>query len=215
MSWRDTQFFGLNLTDEQKRYLDSIEQYRLTLCNAKSGTGKTTLAVGMAKLLKKPTLYIFAPVQEKKLGFLPGDLEEKTDPYTQPLKDALLAINENPEQAIFKKVKEGQSPKFVNQHAWVYAMSHVFARGTNIKGMTVILDELQNYTKPEAKKILTRIHDDCTVIGIGHTGQIDLHDPKQSCFERVLEHFGPKHYCNIVELTKNFRGELSLDADDL
>jgi phosphate starvation-inducible protein PhoH and related proteins len=216
-------FFGLDLTEEQQRYADSIFDKRLTIVDAKSGSGKTTIAVGCAKLIHeqakknnpfgKPLLYIFAPVQEKAMGFRPGNQETKEEEYLQPLKDALLEIGENPAQVIFnEEMLKDKKPNLDN--VWVYAKSHVFARGTNIKGKTVIIDEAQNFTRGELKKILTRIHDDCTVIMIGHRGQIDLPDPKKSGFVPYMEWFKDKHYVQVLELTKNFRGELAQDADD-
>lgn len=216
-------FYGLPLTEEQQAYADSIFDKRLTIVNARSGSGKTTVAVGCAKImheqakrngnpLGKPLLYIFAPVQEKTMGFRPGNQEEKEVEYLQPLKDALVEIDENPLQVLLSN--DMLTGKLNGDSVWVEAKSHVFARGTNIKGKTVIIDEAQNFTRGELKKILTRIHDDCTVIIIGHTGQIDLPKEDTSGFEPYMRYFSKKHYCNTLELTKNFRGELAQDADD-
>lgn len=202
--------FGLapKLTEEQKVYVDAIFDKKIIFCNAPSGSGKTTLAVAAAKLLDKPLYYVFSPTQEHILGFLPGDKEEKEKVYTIPLRDALYEIGEQPDKSI-------HSVDFTHPDAWVHAESHVYMRGINLKNCTVILDESQNYTVDELKKVLTRVHDTCTVIVIGHTGQIDLQDPLKSGFERYLEHFREKSYCSIVELTVNFRGEISKHADRL
>ena len=210
----DTMFFGFRdkLTDEQRRYVDSIFDNQLTIVNAKSGTGKTTLAVAAARLLGKPLVYIFSPVEESKMGFRPGTQQEKEAEYWQPLKDALLEINENPSQAIFD---ETNIDAMKAGHVWVYPKSHVFARGTNIKDSTVILEEAQNYTRGELKKTLTRIHDSCTVIMIGHDGQCDLPNPSKSGFVPYLEHFRDEPYANVCELTVNFRGRLAQKADEL
>lgn len=217
-------FYGLPLTQEQRNYANAIFDKRMIWVDAKSGSGKTTVAVGCAKLLHeqakkagnplgKPLLYIFAPVQEKALGYLPGNVEEKTEEYKQPLIDALTEIGENPAQVIFsEKLLEGKKPNLDN--VWVTAMPHTFARGTNIKGKVVIIDEAQNFTRGELKKILTRIHDDCTVIIIGHRGQIDLPNPDKSGFVPYMIYFADKAYVWQGVLTKNFRGELAQDADD-
>lgn len=214
--WRDTLFFGFRdkLTREQEEYLDSIYDNRVTFVNARSGSGKTTMAVGVAKLLNQPLVYIFAPVEEDKMGFRPGDQREKEAEYLQPLKDALLEINDNPEQAIYdpevtEKAKNGEDT------SWVFPMSHIFARGTNIKNCTVIITEAQNFTRGELKKILTRIHDSCTVIVEGHEGQIDLEDPRKSGFLPYMNHFAEESYVDTVRLTVNFRGEISRKADEL
>jgi len=108
-----------------------------------------------------------------------------------------------------------QIPDMINDKAWVEAKSHTFLRGGNIKGSTVIIDEAQNLTRGELKKVLTRIHPDTTVIMIGHDGQIDLKKPEKSGFTPYLEHFSGESYVKVVELTKNFRGPLAQKADEL
>jgi len=211
---KDTMLYGFasKLTNEQKEYVDSIFDNQLTIVNARSGTGKTTLAVGCAKIIDKPLLYVFSPVEEDKLGYTPGTVEEKESKYIVPLKDALLEINEDPSRVIHS---EENVDNVKNGNCWVKAQSHVFARGTNIKDMTVIIDECQNFTKSELRKILTRIHDSCKVIMIGHTGQIDLKDPRDSGFAAYIEHFKKKDYAHVCELSWNFRGRLANDADEL
>jgi phosphate starvation-inducible protein PhoH and related proteins len=199
------------LTDEQRAYVNSIFDNQLTIVNAKSGTGKTTLAVACAKLLGKPLIYTFSPVEEGSLGFTPGTVEEKESKYIQPLLDALIEIREDPRFAI----KSEKNPDLINEGAWITAKSHTFVRGTNIKDSTLIIDEAQNFTRGELKKILTRCHDSTKVIMIGHVEQIDLKDPKKSGFAPYIEHFQDESYCRIIELTHNFRGRLAMHADDL
>ena len=204
--------FEPKLTEEQREYVDSIFDNQLTIVNAKSGTGKTTLAVACAKIIGKPLVYIFAPVEEGKMGFRPGTQADKEEAYRQPLLDALLEINEVPAKVVYDEENmEGMK----HGHVWVYPKSHVFARGTNIKDHTVIISESQNFTRGELKKVLTRIHDSCTVIIEGHTGQCDLADPRKSGFAPYIEHFRNKRYAKVIELTKNFRGRLAQDADEL
>lgn len=211
---KDNLLFGFEpkLTEEQRVYVNSIFDNQLTIVNAKSGTGKTTLAVACAKIIGKPLAYIFAPVQEKAMGYRPGSQTEKEREYLQPLKDALLEINEPPEKVIFNVDNiDAQKAGYV----WVYPMSHIFARGINIKDKTVIISESQNFTRGELKKVLSRIHDSCTVIMEGHTGQCDLPDKKKSGFAPYIEHFKNEPYCKVVELSKNFRGRLAQHADEL
>ncbi|ETT41589.1 PhoH family protein [Paenibacillus sp. FSL R7-269] len=211
---KDSMFFGFadKLTDEQRIYVNSIFDRQLTLVNARSGTGKTTLAVAAAKLLGKPLVYVFSPVEEGRMGFRPGNQREKESAYVTPLHDALYEIGEDPAKAIFdpenaEALKRGT--------AWVYPMSHIFARGTNIKGKTVIIGESQNFTRGELKKLLTRIHDDCTVILEGHTEQCDLQNVSKSGFAPYIEHFRSEPYAQVCELTVNFRGQLAQHADTL
>lgn len=208
-------FFGLKkqMTDEQKFYVDSIFDKKVIFASARSGSGKTTLAVACAKLLNKDLYYIFSPVQEKTLGFRPGTTKEKEADYIIPLKDALLEIHEDPNKAIFD---ENADPMVLKkQEYWCYPMSHTFARGINLKNKTVIIDEAQNMTRGELKKILTRCHDDCTVIIIGDPNQCDLPDPKKSGFTPYLEHFKGEEYVAVCELTKNFRGIISAKSEGL
>ncbi|MFS0643696.1 PhoH family protein [Siminovitchia sp. 179-K 8D1 HS] len=208
-------FFGYanKLTKEQREYVDSIIDNQMTIVNASAGTGKTTLAVMAARLLERDLVYIFSPVEERTLGYTPGTVEEKEAKYIVPLKDALLEMNEDPNKAI---IFEDNIENIKNGNAWVQAMSHAFARGTNIKGeKLVVIDETQNFTKGELKKVLTRIHDEVKVVMIGHDGQIDLKDPKKSGFIPYLEHFRDQPYAKVCELTVNFRGNLARHADSL
>lgn len=203
--------FESKLTEEQRKYVDAIFDKQLIFVNARSGTGKTTLAVACAKILGKELAYIFSPVEEGRMGFRPGTQAEKEQAYITPLLDALKEIREDPRLVIYNE----ENPEFMNAKAWVYPQSHVFARGTNIKGKTVIIDEAQNFTVSELRKILTRIHDDCTVIVIGHTGQIDLANHKDSGFSAYINHMGDKEYVEVCELNWNFRGRLANDADEI
>lgn len=212
--WRDTRFFGLDktITEEQAKYLDAMENpgKKLLIVNTPAGTGKTTLAVGMAKLSGKELLYVFNPTEEDALGFTPGTPEEKESKYLGPLKDALSAIKQDPAKVIYSDANPCPS-----KDAWVFAKSHSYVRGTNVSNKFVIIDEAQNWTKKDLKKMLTRLHDDCIVVILGHTGQIDLPDPTLSGFTRVIEHFRGKWYVEEITLTKNFRGILAQDADEL
>lgn len=221
---KDNLLFGFapKLTNEQKDFVDSIFDNQLTIVNAKSGTGKTTLAVAVAKMIGKDLIYVFSPVEENRMGYRPGTQEEKERNYITPLMDALQAIGDNPNDAICclddlsvpgkaKEIKKAIEAKKM----WVFPQSHVFARGINMKNKTVIIDEAQNFTKDELRKVLTRIHDDCTVILIGHTGQIDLLDKSQSGFEAYIEHFKNEDYVKVCSLNHNFRGRLAQKADSL
>jgi phosphate starvation-inducible protein PhoH and related proteins len=203
--------FEPKLTDEQREYVDSIFDNQLTIVNAKSGTGKTTLAVACAKLIGKPLIYTFSPVEEGSLGFTKGDVEEKEAKYLTPLYDALKEIKEDSRLCIYRE----SNPDFMNKGTWVTAKSHVFMRGTNIKDHTLIIDEAQNMTRSDLKKVLTRVHSSTKVIIIGHVGQIDLKDPSKSGFAPYIEHFRNETYCKVVELHVNFRGQLAQHADNL
>lgn len=215
---KNNMFFGLNLTEEQEIYVDSIFDNLMTIVDAKAGTGKTTLAVASARLLISShdndlngLLYTFNPVEEGTMGYTDGGVEKKESKYISPLLDALIAINEDPRFALYRE----SNNDLINRQTWVEAKSHVFLRGTNILNKVVIIDESQNFTRGDLKKLLTRIHDSCKVIMIGHEGQIDLKQPSKSGFRPYLEHFQDEDYVKVCTLTKNFRGKLATHADDL
>lgn len=208
---KDNLFYGLTLTDQQKEYIDSIFDNQLTIVNAKAGTGKTTLAVGASRILEMPIIYTFSPVEEGTMGYTPGTIEEKERKYSQPLIDALHEIGEDPRFAI----KSENNPDMINDKAWVESKSHTFLRGTNVKNSVIIIDEAQNLTRGELKKVMTRIHDTSKVVLIGHDGQNDLKKPEKSGFVPYMEHFRNEPYAKVCELTVNFRGELANHADKL
>ena len=211
-------FYTFTLDDEQRAFVDAIRDKRNTIifCDAPAGTGKTTLAMGAANLLyhdKRNELdgivYIVSPYGEQKQGYLPGSITEKSEVYYEPAYQAMIEVGMNPhvdvysESMIAKKRGEG----------YVKLLTHTYLRGTNLQNKVVILDEIQTYTVAELKKVLTRIHDSCKVIVIGHTGQIDIRGG--SGFQKYLEHFQGHEKCAVCKLTTNHRGWLSTFADEL
>jgi len=216
-------FFGLRqkITPEQEDFADAIysDNFDIVFCNAAAGTGKTTIAVAAAKLLvgekrKDGLVYVFSPVEESKMGFRPGDQYEKELEYTAPLRDALIEIGEQPDKAIVNPNNITELKKKTGC-VWVETASHTFKRGTNLKNKVVIIDEAQNFTKEQLQKMLTRCHDSCKVVVIGHSGQCDLPNPNLSGFERYIEWFREPERAKICTLTKNFRGWMAQHADSL
>ena len=156
-------------------------------------------------------VYIQAPVQETKQGYLKGTLEDKSVYYFTPFYDALSKLGINLSTTM---CNDNMNQKLGT--GYIECMTHTFLRGTNFENKVVILDETQNYYTDELKKVLTRLHDNCKVIVIGHTGQIDLYkNVENSGFARYLNHFKDEEQCAVCELTKNYRGWLSNFADDL
>lgn len=207
---KDNLFYGISLTEEQKEYADSIYDNLFTGCQARAGSGKTTVAIGAAKIRGKETHYIFPTVQEKAMGFTTGDVRQKESKYLRPLLDALVEIGENPTQAII-----GEPTKWGKQDSgWIHAYSCNYMRGGNIKDATVIIDESQNFTKAELRTILTRIHDSCHVVLMGDFNQCDISE-KLSGFLPYLMHYSTEPYTKVCELTKNFRGLISARAETL
>ena len=87
MAKENSLFFGFSekLSEEQNHYKNSIFKNQVTIVEAKNGTGKTVVALMASRILEKPVFYIFFPVQESKIGFLPGSLQDKESVYLNPL----------------------------------------------------------------------------------------------------------------------------------
>lgn len=218
----DDIFYGLDLDDDQKHFRDAIWNLEkiAVICNAKSGTGKTTVALGVANLLVQYGLYdkityVISPTQEQRQGYLPGDQTSKTEPYMQPLMDALLTLGINPETAI---ISENNMQALKNGTAYIEFIADTYLRGVNFDNRVVIIDEAQNYYFDDLKKTLTRIHDNCKVIVIGHTEQCDIYKkPERTGFGPYLKAFNE---CNdnrleVCELNINHRGWFSNFCDNV
>ena len=155
-------------TAGQQRYLDAIEQNDLTFCTGPAGTGKTYLAVAEAASLLKhgqvKRLVLARPAVEagERLGFLPGDLQAKVNPYLRPLFDALHDMMD------FEQVKRFM----VNDVIEVIPLA--FMRGRTLNQSVVILDEAQNTTPAQMLMFLTRLGHDSKMIVTGDVSQVDL-----------------------------------------
>ena len=211
-------FYGMMLDEEQAAFVKAIKDMSKTIvfCDAPAGTGKTTLAMGAANILVQDKrnelegiVYIVSPYGEQKQGYLPGSITEKSEVYYEPAYQAMVEVGMNINSCVYSESmiskKKGE--------AFVKMLTHTYLRGTNLQKKVVILDEAQNYTVAELKKVLTRIHDSCKVIVIGHTGQIDIRGG--SGFQKYLEHFQGQEKCAVCKLTTNHRGWLSTYADEL
>lgn len=209
-------FYNMILDEEQQAFVEAIKDPHKTIvfCDAPAGTGKTTLAMGAANILVQDKrnemegiVYIVSPYGEQKQGYLPGSITEKSEVYYEPAYQAMIEVGMNPNADV---QSESMTSKKRGE-AYVKLLTHTYLRGTNLQNKVVILDESQNYTVAELKKVLTRCHDSCKVIVIGHTGQIDIRGG--SGFAKYLEHFGGHEKCAVCKLTTNHRGWLSTYAD--
>jgi phosphate starvation-inducible protein PhoH len=215
----DSRFYDMILDDEQVEFVKAIKDLRksIVFCDAAAGTGKTTLAMGAANILVqdkrndlKEIVYIVSPYGEGKQGYLPGSITEKSEVYYEPAYQAMVEVGMNPYSDVCTRTL---TEKRKSGDGFVTMLTHTYLRGTNLQNKVVILDEAQNFTVAELKKVLTRIHDNCKVIVIGHTGQIDING--RSGFARYLEHFEGQDRCAVCRLTTNHRGWLSTYADEL
>ncbi|MDB5300814.1 MAG: PhoH-like protein [Phycisphaerales bacterium] len=168
-------------TDGQKRYLDAIMHHDLTLCIGPAGTGKTYLAVAAAASLLKHgqarRIVLARPAVEagERLGFLPGDLQAKVNPYLRPLFDALHDMMD------FEQVKRFM----VNDVIEVIPLA--FMRGRTLNDSVIILDEAQNTTPSQMLMFLTRLGHDSKMIITGDTSQVDLPDGTRSGLVDAVE----------------------------
>ena len=159
-------------TDGQARYVRAMQENDLTFCIGPAGTGKTFLAVGMAvNLLRQgqvKRIVLVRPAVEagERLGFLPGDIVAKVNPYLRPLFDALNDMLE-PEQV--KRYMENDVIEIVPL---------AYMRGRTLNQAVIILDEGQNSTLPQMKMFLTRMGNGSKIIVTGDITQVDL--PRQT-----------------------------------
>jgi phosphate starvation-inducible PhoH-like protein len=158
----------------QKRYLEAIEQYDIVFGVGPAGTGKTYLAMAQAVaalLAKKVSRIILArPAVEagEKLGFLPGDLQEKVNPYLRPLYDALYDMLDT--ERVERLIERGT----------IEIAPIAFMRGRTLNDAFVILDEAQNTTTEQMKMFLTRLGFGSKAVVTGDITQIDLPAGKMS-----------------------------------
>ncbi len=161
-------------TDHQKAYMDAIEAHDLVFAIGPAGTGKTYLAVAAAVHLLKTDqvrkVILVRPAVEagERLGFLPGDLEAKVNPYLRPLLDAL---HDMMDFATIRRFMENDL---------VEVVPLAFMRGRTLNSSVIILDEAQNTTRGQMQMFLTRMGQGSKMIVTGDTTQIDLDDPTQS-----------------------------------
>lgn len=158
----------------QKSYVDSIRKNLVTFGIGPAGTGKTYLAVALAAFYLKnrevERIILTRPAVEagEKLGFLPGDLQEKIDPYLRPLYDALADM-----------FGYDQFQKMIDRNI-IEVAPLAYMRGRTLEESFIILDEAQNTTREQMKMFLTRMGNHSRVVVNGDATQIDLVDRRMS-----------------------------------
>tara|TARA_B110000967_G_scaffold208455_1_gene260739 strand:+ start:4083 stop:5000 length:918 start_codon:yes stop_codon:yes gene_type:complete len=178
----------------QQIYVNAIIENDAVFAIGPAGTGKTYLAVARAvealenSDVKRIVLVRPAVEAGEKLGFLPGDLSEKVDPYLRPIYDALY------EFIGFERVS-----KLIEQHV-IEVAPLAFMRGRTLNESYIILDEAQNTTIPQMKMFLTRMGFGSKMVITGDVTQIDLPDPRQSGLKdaiKILNNIENIQFCNF------------------
>jgi len=159
---------------KQKEYVRSLRTNQITISLGPAGTGKTYLAVAVAltMLLEKKVerIILSRPAVEagERLGFLPGDMKDKIDPYLRPLYDSLYDLLDY--DRIQRKIESGA----------IEIAPLAFMRGRTLKNSFAILDEAQNATETQIKMFLTRIGENSKLVVNGDPSQVDLPNKNQS-----------------------------------
>ena len=179
----------------QKEYAAAVRENELTLAVGPAGTGKTYLAMAMAVVALKnkevERIVLTRPAVEagEKLGFLPGDMTQKVDPYLRPLYDALY------------EMMGVESYQRLTERGALEIAPLAFMRGRTLNDAFIILDEAQNTTPEQMKMFLTRLGAGSRCIVTGDTTQIDLQKGRRSGLVEAMDVLRGVQGVKIVELT--------------
>ena len=180
-------------SEQQKKYVRALKEKEIIISAGPAGTGKTILAVAVAltMLLEKKIerIILSRPAVEagERLGFLPGDMREKVDPYLRPLYDSLYDLLDF--EKIQKKIEVGD----------IEIAPLAFMRGRTLKNSFAILDEAQNATDTQIKMFLTRIGENSKIVINGDPSQIDLPNKSLSGLNRSKKLLGHLKEISVVD----------------
>ena len=180
-------------SEKQKNYVRALKESDIVISAGPAGTGKTFLAVaiGLTMLLDKriERIILSRPAVEagERLGFLPGDMREKVDPYLRPLYDSLYDLLDF--EKIQKKIEVGD----------IEIAPLAFMRGRTLKNSFAILDEAQNATDTQIKMFLTRIGENSKIVINGDPSQIDLPNKSLSGLDRSKKLLGHLKEISVID----------------
>ena len=184
-------------SQKQKDYVKALKESEIIISTGPAGTGKTYLAVAVAltMLLEKKIerIILSRPAVEagEKLGFLPGDMKDKVDPYLRPLYDSLYDLLDF--EKIQKRIEIGD----------IEIAPLAFMRGRTLKNSFAILDEAQNATDIQIKMFLTRIGENSKIVVNGDPSQIDLSNRNNSGLNRSKKLIGHLNEISVVDFDHN------------
>ena len=184
-------------SEKQSEYIKALKENEIVISLGPAGTGKSFLAVSVAVTLlmekKIERVILSRPAVEagEKLGFLPGDMKEKVDPYLRPLYDALYELFGA--DKINKKIESGE----------IEIAPLAFMRGRTLKNCFAILDEAQNATETQIKMFLTRIGENSKLVVNGDPSQIDLINKSQSGLIKSKKLLKNLNEIKIIEFDHN------------
>lgn len=207
-------------SDEQLRFCEDFfkDDVEILFNESSAGTGKTmcSVACGYAEWLNngKKLVFVIAPVSED-LGSRPGNQSEKELAYFMGLHDAIIELNMVPEQVVTEMLlmNDDISQDKISE-CWVSQMSHLFLRGGNLKNMTVVINEAQNFKRGELKKVLTRLHSNSKCVMEGNFKQIDLKNKDKSGFKPYMAYFKQYEGSVFHHFTINYRSRIANFADE-
>ena len=180
-------------SEKQKDYVRALKESDIIISAGPAGTGKTFLAVAVALTMlldkKIERIILSRPAVEagERLGFLPGDMREKVDPYLRPLYDSLYDLLDF--EKIQKKIEVGD----------IEIAPLAFMRGRTLKNSFAILDEAQNATDTQIKMFLTRIGENSKIVINGDPSQIDLPNKSLSGLHRSKKLLGHLKEISVVD----------------
>ena len=180
-------------SEKQKNYVRALRQSDIIISAGPAGTGKTFLAVavGLTMLLEKKIerIILSRPAVEagERLGFLPGDMKEKVDPYLRPLYDSLYDLFD------FEKIQR------MIEIGDIEIAPIAFMRGRTLKNSFAILDEAQNATDIQIKMFLTRIGENSKIVVNGDPSQIDLQNKSMSGLQKSKELLGHLNEISVID----------------
>ena len=184
-------------SEKQSEYIKALKENDIVMSLGPAGTGKSFLAVSVAITLlmekKIERVILSRPAVEagEKLGFLPGDMKEKVDPYLRPLYDALYELFGA--DKIDKKIETGE----------IEIAPLAFMRGRTLKNCFAILDEAQNATETQIKMFLTRIGENSKLVVNGDPSQVDLINKKDSGLIKSKKILQDLEEIKIIEFNHN------------